>query len=222
MMKKMSAREKSILLLGSKLKPEGRVIRIGFKYIENLIKIFEDCGYKERDSEDGVFSRVCGITLVKANYYLLGCYNLILEGFGQESGALLRPIIELYELLVYFRQEKRRITKVLEDKLPSAGNIGGLISGDFQDLRNYFNENSSHFKFKIYSLNHLLNEDGCFQALPNQSIISLRKNLKVLNAFQVFLVSESLNCFTKISSSSDGLYEKIQKWRTYSIKIFPS
>lgn len=219
-MKKMSAREKSIRLLGARLKPASRVLRLGFYYIETLLKIFEENGHKGRNSEKGIFCRVCGITLVKANYYLLGCYSLILEGFAQESGALFRPIIELYELLVYFRQDKERVSALLEDKLPSAGNIARSISGDFQDLRNYLSDNSSHFSYKINSVKHLLNEDGNFQALPNQSIVSLRKNLKLLNAFQVFIVIESLNCLIEIGCATNDLIEKIEKWRANSIKTF--
>jgi hypothetical protein len=43
------------------------------------------------------------VTLVKAKNLALGSYSLVLDGLGQEAGALMRPMIEYAELLAYFR-----------------------------------------------------------------------------------------------------------------------
>jgi hypothetical protein len=61
----------------------------------------------------------------------LGVYSLMLDGLGQEAGALLRPLIETLELLVYLRLEPARIDQAIEEKLPSAGQIAKKIEGEF-------------------------------------------------------------------------------------------
>jgi hypothetical protein len=96
------------------------------------------------------------MTLVKARNYALGLYSLSLDGLGQEAGALLRPLVEAYEVLVYFRLDPSRASKATDDKLPSAGEIAKAISGRFKDLREYLNENASHFAFSPQSMTHLI------------------------------------------------------------------
>lgn len=67
------------------------------------------------------YARVCGLTLLKAKHLALGAYSLILDGLGQEAGALLRPFIEYTELLTYFRKFPSKVDAAIKGKLPSAG-----------------------------------------------------------------------------------------------------
>ena len=215
-----SAREKSLHWLKNELKPESRVLQEGFDYLGNLIELLEKTENNEGESETGQFCRICGITLAKFSHLLLGCYSLTLDGLAQESGALLRPLIETYELLVYFRQDKSRISEVLENKLPSAGTIGKRISGDYQDLREYLNDSASHFSYKIDSVRHLFGENAKIQPVPNHSLKVLRTNLQLLNAFQTFMLFEAVNCLFAIGFDANALADEIEKWRDSSVKIF--
>src|SRR5215213_5947468 len=215
-----SAREKSLHWLDDELRPESQLLQDGFDYLGNIIELFEEMGRNEGESEAGQFYRIGAITLAKYSHLLLGNYSLMLDGLAQEAGALLRPLIETYELLVYFRQDKSRINEVLEGKLPSAGIIGKRISGDYQDLREYLNDNASHFSYKTDSVKHLLDQNAKIQFIPNHSLRVFRNNIKLLNAFQVFILFEAVNCLFAIGFDANELTSKVEKWRDTSIEIF--
>ena len=215
-----SAREKSLHWLEHELRPESLHLQDGFDYLGNIIELFEKLGRNAGESEAGQFCRISAITLAKYSHLLLGNYSLILDGLAQEAGALLRPLIETYELLVYLRQDKSRITEVLEGESPSAGIIGKRISGDYQDLRKHLNDNASHFSYKTDSVKHLLDQNARIQPIPDLSLMVLRNNLKLLNAFQVFVLFEAVNCLFVIGFDANPLTNKVEKWRDTSIEIF--
>lgn len=161
----------------------------GFELLDRAIEAF-----RERRS-DSPFVRVCGLTLTKARNTSLGLYSLSLDGLGQEAGALLRPLIEQYELLACMRQDPTRVQLILDDKLPSPGNRAKVIQGEFQDLRTHLNENSSHFGFTYESLKHLLpgSEDGWRVTQP-YSEHALKVNLGVLFGVITRILVEASNC----------------------------
>ena len=132
-----SAREKSLNLLKNNLQPQSAVLEEGFEYIGKLMELLQAISRDEGASGNGKFCRICGLTLAKFNHLLLGVYSLTLDGLSQEAGALLRPTIETYELLVYFRQDKSRIHQILEENLPSAGMIGKKYQVIFRIYENF-------------------------------------------------------------------------------------
>ena len=69
-----------------------------------LLELLDRCvdEYEVRAAFD-TYARVCGLTLLKAKNLAVGSFSLLLDGLGQEAGALLRPMIEYTELLTYFR-----------------------------------------------------------------------------------------------------------------------
>ena len=215
-----SAREKSLHWLNNELKPESRILQEGFDYLGNLVELYEKTGNNEGEGETRQFCIIGSITLAKLSHLFLGCYSLALEGLPQESGALLRPLIETYELLVYFRQDKSRINQIIEGKLPSAGIIGKKISGDYQDLRECLNDSASHFSYKIDSVRHLSGKNAKIQSIPNHSLKVLRTNMQLLNVFQTIILFEAVNCLFAIGIDANGLPDKIEKWRDTSVKIF--
>jgi len=215
-----SVREKSLHWLEDELNPESQLLQNGFDYLYSIIELFEKIGQDEGKSETGQFCRIICVTLAKYRNLLLGVYSLMLDGLAQEAGALLRPLIETYELLVYFRQDKSRINEMLEDKLPSAGIIGKRIQGDFQDLRGYLNNNASHFSYKINSVRHLLDQNAKILPMPSHSLNVLRTNLEVLNAFQIFALFEAVNCLFSIGIDANALAVELENWRNTSAKIF--
>src|SRR5574340_403142 len=109
-----TARENSLIWLDNELKPQDEAIQKGFEFINNYAVQFEKHYKSEGECERGHFCRVCAISFAKVCHLLIGCYSLTLDGLAQESGALLRPVIEIYEKLVYFREDKSRIYQITE------------------------------------------------------------------------------------------------------------
>jgi hypothetical protein len=145
----------------------------------------------------------------------------VLDGLAQEAGALLRPLIETYELLIYLRQDKSRINQVIDGKLPSAGEIGKKISGNYKNLREYLNENASHFRYKMDSVLHLFDENVKILPVPNHNLKVFRINIQLLNAFQFFMLFEAVNCLFAIEYDANALADRIEQWRDTCVKIFP-
>jgi len=127
-----------------------RLIRAEFALLDLVITEFD------RPSGSDVFPRVCGLTTAKARALLQAIYSLILDGLAQEAGALLRPTLEAYELLVYFTLDRSRAEEAVAGRLPSAGTIAKRIGGSFMGLREHLNTNASHLAFTPYSMRHLV------------------------------------------------------------------
>ncbi len=215
-----SSREKSLVWLNNILQQESKVLQEGFDYLETIMELFQRISNDEGKSQIGQFCRICIVTLAKFSRLLLGCYSLVLDSLVQESGALLRLVIETYELLVYFRLDISRINEILEDKLPSAGIIAKKISGDFQDLRNYLNNNASHFSYRLESVRHLYGPNAKTIQSPLPSPKALRKNLSLIYSFQVFMLIEAVNCLFAVGFNANSIRDEMEKWREKSEKIF--
>ena len=199
---------------------EADAIQEGFELLSKCITIFDHIGSNEDETLLGKLSRLCAITLAKSSHFLLGCYSLILDGLAQESGAILRPLIETYELLVYLRLDSSRVDEVLDGKKPSAGKIAQKISGDFKGLREVLNVNASHFNYEIDSVQHLFDGNAKIRAIPSHSLNVFRKNLEILNAFQVFVVFEAVNCLFSSGFSAENIANEIEEWRNISVQVF--
>lgn len=213
-------REKSIHWLTNELTEESKVIEDGFHLLKFILLIFNELGDRLNESQTGQFSRICSITLAKFSHLSLGCFSLSFDGLSQESGALLRPLIESYELLVYFRQDPSRINQVIDGTLPSAGIIGKCIVGDFKDLREYLNDNASHFSYKYESVRHMFGQDYIINPFPNHTRDVFRKNLEILNAFQVFTLFEAVNCLFVVGYDEPTLVYDLEEWRGRCTRAF--
>jgi hypothetical protein len=75
-------------MLAKGYKQQGKAIEAVFAVIDECIDLFN----AKAGNDD--FQRICGLVLAKARNYGLGTYGLILDGLGQEAGALVRPFIE--------------------------------------------------------------------------------------------------------------------------------
>ncbi len=117
----------------------------------------------ETHASDNTYARICGLTLVKAKNLALGSFSLLLDGLGQEAGALLRPMIEYVELLTYFRHYPDKVKSAAENDLPKAGERAKAINGMYQELRQHLNEHASHSSYSHYSLSHLLTKEFGFR-----------------------------------------------------------
>jgi hypothetical protein len=145
-----STRRASLELLESELVEQKTSIEQAFGLIDKAIDFFN------QNASDDQYCRICGLTLAKAKSYALGAYGMILDNLGQEAGALNRPFLEYYELLIYFSQEPQRVAEAAEDRLPKAGQRAKLIGSDLKGFREYLNQNASHSSYSYYSLSHQL------------------------------------------------------------------
>jgi len=209
-----TTREESLKALNTTLKDEGDLIYEGFEIIEEIAQKLSGI------SDSSSFSRVCGLVLIKGRNLCQGLFGLALEGLAQESGALLRPTIECFELLEYFYQDPKRIEKALKGKLPSAGEIAQKIKGKFKDLRNHLNVHASHLSIAPESMVHLINwNEGSFKIKQVYSESVLKTNLSTLFCFLFFLCTSAAKCLDECNLLSDTIVHRINKWRQKGLQI---
>lgn len=153
-----------------------------------LFELLDRCinEYESRAASD-TYARVCGLTLLKAKNLAMGSFSLLLDGLGQEAGALLRPMVEYTELLTYFRLFPEKVEKAAENELPKAGERAKAIKGIYHGLRQHLNEHASHSSYSQYSLSHLLNSHFSFRKMQQFVPNVLDKNVTDL-AVQIWLM----------------------------------
>ena len=166
-------REAAIAELSTAMKDEADLVEDTFRVIDKIIVRFDS-----RQAEDS-YARACGFTLAKARNLALGCFSLVLDGLGQEAEALMRPLLEAHELLVYFRLEPSGVDRALQGRLPPAGKIAKRIKGQYHDFRKHLNEHASHFGFSTYSLRHILDgKELKIRKVQPMLPLVLRRNVK--------------------------------------------
>ena len=183
-----------------------------FDAIDRLV----DC--YEKHSISDTYARICGLTLLKAKHLVVGTFSLILEGLGQEAGALIRPFVEYTELLTYFRSFPDQVENVADDNFPTAGERAKAINGGYKDLRKYLNLHASHSSYSYYALSHLL-ELGSFKFKKSQHNVPvvLDRNFKVLSVQVWILLREAtlnvkrlnLTEFNELADCVDSLHLKL-------------
>ena len=202
--------------LTKEFKPQASAIDQAFNIIDQCIELHDS---KARADN---YHKICGLTLAKARNYALGAYGLMLDGLGQEAGALIRPFIEYYELLVYFRTDHNRVNEAINDKLPSAGKRAKIIKGDFQDFREYLNDNASHSSYSNYSLSHLLDKKE-MKIRKEQPFFAevLFRNMSDLFIQLILLCIEAINGLkTYESGCAIEQGKSVLALREYGIEVF--
>jgi hypothetical protein len=206
-------REESLNALKSKLSIEARYIEKGFAIIDALLRIFED-------NKNDDFCIGCSFTLLKGKNFCYSIYSLSLDGLAQESGALLRPAIECFELLDYFYDDPKRINEALKNKLPSPGNIAKKIKGKFESLRKHLNKVASHFSFDPVACMHLMNwknESLRYYQKYNETV--LRQNLWTLFGVMRLLTYSAIRCLTFKELFDMKLGKEIEEWKESGLKL---
>jgi hypothetical protein len=158
--------------------------------LDDLFILVDDC-VTALAAVDSTFGRVAGLYLAKARNLALGCYSLSLDSLAQEGGALFRPLFEAYELLTYFRLEPSRIDEVLENRLPSAGNIAKRIDGEYH--------HASHLSLGPESMRHLVDPQSGEPGLMIVTRQPFRLRIALVNLQTLFAVfalvgTEGVNC----------------------------
>ena len=149
-----STRSASLELLHSELTEQRRAIERAFKLIDRGIDFFNE------HTANDQYCRICALSLAKARNYAHGAYGMILDNLAQEAGALMRPFLEYYELLIYFAKDPSRVSEVAKDRLPKAGKRAELIGSDFKGFREYLNQNASHSSYSYHSMRHQIDFDS--------------------------------------------------------------
>ena len=145
-----TCREQSSSALASSLRPLASLLDEAFARIDEAVEYFE----KFLSADPAPAGRVCAMVTIKGRNLALGCYSLALDGLAQESGALLRTLLESVELLEYLRDVPGAVDQALDGTLPRAGKRAGSIGGKFQELREYLSNSASHLDFGPESTGH--------------------------------------------------------------------
>lgn len=188
-----------------------------------LIKLLDRCidEYESHAAFD-TYARVCGLTLLKAKNLAMGSFSLLLDGLGQEAGALLRPMIEYTELLTYFRLFPEKTEKAAVNELPKAGERAKAIEGIYHGLRQHLNVHASHSAYSHYSLSHLLDSHFAFRKMQQFAPQVLDKNVRDL-AVQIWLMlSEAALALDRIlpTETMVGLATETDKLKERLINVF--
>jgi hypothetical protein len=185
-------REESRTALRSTLEPLAVLLEGAFVRVDEAVDYFQ----KFLLAEPAAAGRMCAVTVIKGRNLALGCYSLALDGLAQESGALLRPLLEAIELLGFLRAVPGAIDKALDGKLPNPGTRAKHIGSPFQDLREHLNMYASHLGFGAASVRHLLDMPaGRFRAVQHFSEAVLEQNMATLFVFTAILAREAALCF---------------------------
>ncbi len=208
-------RECEVALVGS-LNMEASVVDFGFRLIDRCASLLS--------FELTPFGWVCLGTLIKARNLALGCYSLVLDGLAQESGALLRPLLETSELLIYFSEDTKRVDQVIqEQKIPKAGEVAKAIGGQLKELREYLNNHASHFNFSDESLGHIFNaKSGGWRLVQPYDELVVRNKLGIICIFVLLLINSSCKCLLIADAMKPDLLELLRDWQILVAKTFPS
>lgn len=157
--------------------------------LERLFGLIDQCVDCYEEFERGsLYARVCAVTLLKAKNLGIAAYSLILDGLGQEAGAVIRPFVEYTELLTYFRKFPDEVSAATKDELPPAGKRAKAINGDYQEFREHLNAHASHSSYSAFALGHLREPDSlALRKLQKMQPRVLERNLGDL-AVQIWLL----------------------------------
>ena len=171
------------------------VILQSFELIDRCVDEYE------MHASTNVYARICGLTLLKAKNHALGSMSLVLDGLGQEAGALLRPMIEYIELLTYLRQFPDEAGRAADNDLPTAGQRAKAIGGIYKDLREHLNKHASHSSYSHFSLSHLLKPELSFRKLQQFVPHVLETNIRDFTVQLQLLLQEGIFALQPVGSA---------------------
>ena len=171
---------------------------------------------------------VSSVVTLKGRNLVLGCLTLMLDGLGQECGALFRLVLEAIELLRYVRVFPGAVDEALEDRLPKAGEIAKRIDGKFKDLRDYLNEHASHVAISFPAMRHLVDSStGQLRIVQPHQASVLSANLSTLFMFASMLALESAATLAQCTYltgeapvTTESLVNKIHVCRNEALHLF--
>lgn len=206
--------------LNSVFKKESDFIDHGFSLFDECISMY-NCVNNESPNVPKTYTEICATISVKARRLVFGCYSLTMDGLAQESGALLRVLVETYELLVYVRLDPSRAYEVKNNKTPTAGKIAKIIGSDFKQLREHLNNHASHFSYSEEATRHLRDSDtGLLNPIAIHGKGTFLRNLSSIWAFMATVLFESVSCLGQTGMDIENLANKFDKWNREGFDVF--
>lgn len=181
-----------------------------------------DDGIGELSAIASELASVTSVLGVKGRNLALACYTLILSGLAQESGALLRPLVETIEQITYVRLDEQRLDEVRNGTLPTAGLIAQAIDSPHHKLRTYLNKNASHIGEGEYTFRHLIEKDGSLLLVQPYREQNVRVNLGTLFAVALLVAFEIANCVVAATGRrpSTSLVDRLERCQRTGPAIF--
>jgi hypothetical protein len=178
--------------------------------LDSAFALLDDCvDAIEEVAAKSTYAEVCGLCALKIKNLAVGTYGLILDGLGQETGALMRPMIEYAELLTYFRMFPSSVEQVASNTLPKAGERAKAIGGIYKDYREHLNEHASHSSFSSYAIAHLREPStNRFKKLQRMVPHVLGTNLRDLVVLLMLFLRELV---LALQTASPARFERIAK-----------
>lgn len=189
------ARSESWSYLNQRYPSRVSVVSAAFELIDRCVDEYE------AQAPESTYARICGLTLLKAKNLALGSLSLVMDGLGQEAGALLRPMIEYAELLTYLHKFPADAEKAALNELPKAGQRAKAIGGIYQCLRDHLNQHASHSSYSHYSLSHLLTPELNFRKEQQFVAHVLERNLRDFTVQLMLLLQQGVIALEYISTS---------------------
>jgi hypothetical protein len=205
------------------LATEAAVVARIFSLIDECVTDYEKFFIDKLD-----LARIAVFLTIKGRNLALGSLSLVLDGLGQEAGALLRPLIEVIELLAYLQTEPDGVQQVIDGRLPSAGERAKKINGRFKELRDYLNSHASHVGVTVESMGHLIEwRTGRARTIQLYNPATFRANLGRLAFFSsaiamesALLIGESAKRTGCALVTAESLSAKIQVCRNDARRLF--
>ena len=169
------------------------------------------------------FNRISALAAAKARNLAQACYSLVLDGLGQESGAIVRVWTEATDLLVYIRLDPSRAAQVLEGRFPSAGERAKVIGSSTQKVRTALSKTASHLGgFETDSWLHMVNErTGQVRTRQEFRQDIMRQNLGTTFALLVWTIREAALCLqTARGFVEAGVVQQMRQLSSEGIALF--
>jgi hypothetical protein len=206
-------REESLKHLKARYPSRLDVIDQTFALIDDLVDAYESA------PEEGFYARLCAVAVLKAKNYAVGSFSMILDGHGQEAGALLRPMIEYAEIITYFRLFPEKVDLALDDKLPKVGERAKAIDSVYHDLRKYLNENASHSAFSEAAIKNVFDfQELTFRKRQQLAPYALLTNLTTLIVQILVLLTEAVLSLER--TQSERFMELAERFERLKARMF--
>jgi hypothetical protein len=218
-----TTRDAALHELKTVLSAEACAIDEIFKIVDQILHDFEAVFMSDSD-----FVRVAALLGVKGRNLAFACYSLALDGLAQESGALLRPMLEAIELLKYIRITPKGVTQAIDGKLPPAGHRAKVVAGTFRELRDHLNKNACHVGFSYASMQHMVDlTHGRLRIVQPHRTGVLKQNMGSIYLFTSMLAVELVECFAycsvnakKVPVMTESCLNRIHESRSRARKLF--
>lgn len=168
------------------------------------------------------FTRITALVAVKARNLAQASYSLVLDGLGQESGAIVRVWLEANELLGYIRRDPERTSQIVEGNLPKAGARAKLIDSAMQPVRTALSNTAAHFSFETESWLHIVDaRTGGVRTRQEFRQDILRENLGTTFALLFGTIKEAALCLNAARGSiEEEVVRKLDQLRKEGITLF--